>query len=131
MTPGILISGVGLLLLSITNRLGRTIDRARDLSEKIKEGKRPADPETKEQLRVLVKRSGLLRTSVFFASISILLSSLMMVGLFLMVFIGWTLQTPILVLFFIDVASLAMSVLFFMMDVSIALHAMKLEVGDL
>jgi hypothetical protein len=29
--PVILISGVGLLLLSMTNRLGRTIDRARQL----------------------------------------------------------------------------------------------------
>ena len=30
-TPVALISGVGLLLLTITNRLGRTIDRTRQL----------------------------------------------------------------------------------------------------
>ena len=32
-SPVILISGVGLLLLTMTNRLGRTIDRSRGLSD--------------------------------------------------------------------------------------------------
>ena len=33
--PVILISGVGLLLLTMTNRLGRTIDRARQLKAEL------------------------------------------------------------------------------------------------
>ncbi len=33
-SPVILISGVGLLLLSMTNRLGRVIDRARSIADR-------------------------------------------------------------------------------------------------
>lgn len=36
--PVILVSGVSLLLLSMTNRLGRVIDRARDLSIELRSG---------------------------------------------------------------------------------------------
>ena len=35
--PVILISGVGLLLLTLTNRYGRTIDRARQLMRELRE----------------------------------------------------------------------------------------------
>src|SRR5688572_19515401 len=37
--PVILISGVGLLLLTMTNRLGRAIDRARSLVRELREGR--------------------------------------------------------------------------------------------
>jgi hypothetical protein len=36
--PAILISGVGMLLLTMTNRLGRTIDRSRQLMPLVKSG---------------------------------------------------------------------------------------------
>ena len=39
--PVILISGVGLLLLTMTNRYGRTIDRARHLVRELRECSEP------------------------------------------------------------------------------------------
>ncbi len=36
-SPIVLISGVGLLLLSLSNRLGRTTDRSRDIVKELRE----------------------------------------------------------------------------------------------
>jgi hypothetical protein len=63
--PVIVISGVGLLLLSITNRYGRVIDRARLLARDLAE----SDPESarrrhlNDQLRFTNRRAHMLRSS--------------------------------------------------------------------
>ena len=70
--PVILISGVGLLLLSMTNRLGRVIDRARILDRELRPGS-PEDPHrNREQLRILIDRARLLRLAIVLASVSVL-----------------------------------------------------------
>jgi hypothetical protein len=53
--PVILISGVGLLLLTMTNRLGRVIDRSRILSQNCAElkGMKSPDPRAFE---ILIRR---------------------------------------------------------------------------
>ncbi|MCB0732660.1 MAG: DUF2721 domain-containing protein, partial [Ignavibacteriae bacterium] len=57
-SPLVLISGVGLILLSLTNRLARTIDRSRGLVSEIeKDTLSETEKENKRiQLRILVKR---------------------------------------------------------------------------
>ena len=83
--PVIVISGVGLVLLSITNRYGRTIDRARALMEELGHND-PSSARVKhleEQLRHTHQRARLLRASMTLASASIFFVSLMVVSLFL------------------------------------------------
>ena len=53
--PVILISGVGLLLLSMTNRFGRVIDRARSLARSLDD----ATPEEEERVRRKIRERGL------------------------------------------------------------------------
>jgi len=56
-SPVVLISGVGLLLLTMTNRLGRIVDRARSLAARVKEAD-GEDPEPLHaQLRILSQRA--------------------------------------------------------------------------
>ena len=81
-SPVVLISGVGLLLLSLTNRLGRVIDRSRILVKELDNDKENFEIK-KIQISVLYKRSRILRTSITFISFSILFSSLMILLLFL------------------------------------------------
>ena len=59
--PVILISGVGLLLLTMTNRLGRTIDRARQLAREVNS---PDANRTHvaEQVATIYRRARVLRT---------------------------------------------------------------------
>jgi hypothetical protein len=59
--PVILISGVGLLLLSMTNRLGRAIDRARILREEIRSKSSVDEQNIKEQLNILWHRADIIR----------------------------------------------------------------------
>jgi hypothetical protein len=58
--PVILISGVGLLLLSFTNRLGRLIDRARLLHRERLSGPTPARQVLlREQIGLIDRRAGI------------------------------------------------------------------------
>jgi len=79
-TPVALISGVGLLLLTITNRLGRTIDRTRQLIKELAENQTNRKREKEYEIKILYQRSRYLRILgyiLFILSIlSILLSSL-------------------------------------------------------
>ena len=88
------------------------------------------DSKARRQLNVLIRRSELLRTSVFFMGSSVFLSALIILGLFLRLFAGWSLQGPILSVLFLSVGSLCVSMVFFLLDVSLALKAVKVEVEE-
>src|SRR5512147_1774653 len=80
--PVILISGIGLLLLSMTNRFGRVVDRTRLLTREL----RSSAPEYREtirgQLPILLKRAGIIRASIAFATFSVLMAARLIVVLF-------------------------------------------------
>src|SRR5215472_7859711 len=82
--PVIVISGVGLLLLSISNRYGRAIDRARLLARDLSE----IDPENArrrhltEQLRLTNDRAHILKRSMLYSSMCIFFVSLTILSLF-------------------------------------------------
>jgi len=79
--PVIVISGVGLVLLSMTNRLGRVIDRSRSLAESIRHVTNGEVQGIKRQLRILMRRARLLRTAIAFASVSVLLAAFLVIAL--------------------------------------------------
>ena len=71
--PVILISGVGLLLLSMTNRYARVIDRARQLADALRDFPKAHNRQLSEQLRILSRRARLVRASITLATVSVLL----------------------------------------------------------
>jgi len=129
--PVILISGVGLLLLSMTNRLGRVIDRSRALAR----DRRNAAPQDRErlsaQLLILSRRSELIRRAILFASISVLLAALLVMVLFFTALIALENAWLISLLFMGCMASLILSLIAFIQDINLALHALKREVGEI
>jgi hypothetical protein len=121
--PVILISGVGLLLLSMTNRLGRTVDRARDLARCDRE-------RVAGQLQVLMLRARIMRTAIASAALSVLFASLLIIVLF----VGALLQLAVTAavvgaLFIACMVCLIVSLVMFIGDVNRSLKALKLEVG--
>ena len=57
--PVILISGIGLILLSMTNRYGRLLDRARRLTGDLHDSSEPdEDLVAREEGRVAISRDG-------------------------------------------------------------------------
>ena len=81
--PVILISGVGLLLLTLTNRYGRTIDRSRLLVRELRELAATDRARLEGQIAILYRRARLIRLSIFLAGVSVLLASLLITVLFL------------------------------------------------
>lgn len=129
-SPIALISGASLLLLSITNRLGRTIDRSRILVRELESGAGvPYKEEHKNQLRILLRRSQFLRTAVLLINSSVFLSSLMIMGVSAQVFIGWEFKMTVLILLSLSVFCVCSAVVFLFFDVSAGLKALKLEVN--
>ena len=128
-SPIALISGASLLLLSITNRLGRTIDRSRILVRELESGVGTSfKEEHKNQLRILLSRSQFLRTSILLIIISIFLSGLMIMAVAAQIFIGWESKLTVLVFLSLSVFSLCAAAVFLFFDVSAGLKALRLEV---
>lgn len=128
--PVILISGVGLLLLTMTNRLGRAIDRARTLYEKLRT-EAPADQDrTRAQLRILQRRANFIRQAIILATVSILLAALLIISLFFAALLRLDLGWLIMLLFIGCLLALIGSLLTFIRDVNQSLLALKLELGE-
>ena len=73
--PVILISGVGLLLLTMTSRLGRTIDRARLLKAELSKRTDEERAQALAQVAILYRRARVVRLSIILATLSALLAS--------------------------------------------------------
>jgi hypothetical protein len=128
--PVILISGVGLLLLSMTNRFGRVIDRARELQLALRAEAQADHNRTEAQLRILHRRAYLLRRAIILALLSVLLAALLIICLFFAALLRWDASWLILLLFMGCLAALIGSLIAFIHDINQSLLALKLELGD-
>ena len=127
-SPIILISGVGLLLLSFTNRLGRVIDRLRHIVKELKDGK--DDDIKKIQIPILYKRGRILRSAITSISFTILCASLMILILFLGYFTQFHVETVFISFFVLAIIGLIISIILFMWDVTVSLKALKIQAGN-
>jgi len=125
--PVIVISGVGLLLLSVTNRFGRIVDRSRILAEARHKSPSNGIHNIEEQLLIMIRRARLLRVSIAFLSISLLLDSLLIITLFLVELIGFNGPLFIVIIFICCMLSLIVGLLYFIADINVSLAALKLE----
>ena len=128
--PVILISGVGLLLLSMTNRLGRAIDRARILNGKWFQAEPLTQKRTIAQLRILWRRADIIRKSIVLASLSLLLAACLIITLFASVLMRWDAGGVIVWLFAGCLVALIASLVLFLWDVNQSLAALRLELED-
>ena len=128
--PVILISGAGLVLLSMTNRLGRAIDRARILKEELPAHSAAERPNTRAQLRILRRRAQLLRQAIILVSLSILLAALLIISLFLAALLRWDAGWLILLLFVGCLGALIGGMVRFIEDVNQSLAALELDLAE-
>ncbi len=126
----ILISGVGLLLLSMTNRLGRTIDRARQLKEVYRAGTAADRERLKGQLEILWRRACLIRASIVWAASSVLLTAVLIILLFISTLLNWQMVIPLVAIFAGCLVAIIVSLVYFIRDINLALHALDLEMNS-
>ncbi len=127
--PVVLISGIGLLILSMTNRFGRVIDRGRSLARELPEIPRQDQIRVNEQLRILARRAEYLRRAITAASVSVLLAAVLIITLFTTAALGLEDARLIGILFIAAMGSLIFSLIAFLQDLNESLLAFKLDIG--
>ena len=127
--PVILISGVGLLLLTLTNRYGRTIDRSRLLVRESRACSEPDRQRLEGQVVILYRRARVLRLSILLAGVSALLASLLIIVLFLTALLKLEAGLLLSLLFIACMVLLSGSLVAFIRDMNLSLGALKLELG--
>ena len=125
--PVILISGVGLLLLTMTNRLGRAIDRARALVRELRDGREHDRPAALAQVAIIYRRARLIRLSIALAALSVLLAAVLIIVLFLTALMKWDNGFIVSLIFIACLGSLIASLVAFIYDIQLSLVALKLE----
>jgi len=119
-SPVILISAYGLLLLSMTNRLGRAIDRARSL---VRESKANRDI----QIAIITKRAKWIRSAILFIAIAIFSTAVLVLVLFLSIFLPVDVKLFVSALFIFSLISLIVSLTYFIIDIFGSLKAMEAD----
>jgi hypothetical protein len=123
--PVILISGVGLLLLTLTNRFGRLLDRSRLLNREAPRSELTAA--VRAQIEILHRRATILRLSIILGAITVLLVAVLILVLFVAAL--WQLEAGwlIVAIFCVSQVSLIGSMLAFIRDMNLSLAAVRLE----
>lgn len=127
-TPVILLSGVGALMLTLTNRMGRIVDRTRALAGLLREADTASRGPLDSQLAIMWRRAKLVRLSVTFAGLSMLLSCLLVMGVFADALLERDLGRELVVLFVASVVCLIAALVAFLRDIWMSLWALRLEV---
>lgn len=129
-TPVALISGVGLLLLTITNRLGRVVDRIRFLVVELDNPEIRRVELKRNQVKVLLRRGGFLKHSIAWLLICMIASCLIIPLLFIMNTLGTNLLIIGHLLFVVSIISMLVSLVYFFKDILLALHAIRMEASE-
>ena len=129
LTPVVMISGVGLLLLSMINRYSRVIDNARRLLERARHAGEADRPCVLSQLRIVYARCHSLRVAIFLACLSVLIMALLIATLFLASLLHLELAAVLVILFLSSLFSLSASLIGFILDINGSLQALAIEVA--
>ncbi len=128
--PVILISGVGLLLLCMTNRFARIVDRSRQLAGALHVAPESGRALIASQLEILSVRARLVRLSILMAALAVLLAAILIIFLFLTALIGLEAPWLLATLFIGCMACLIVAVVVFIRDINLSLAALKLELDS-
>ena len=127
-TPVILLSGVGALMITLTNRMGRIVDRTRILAGQSQQAKPDNRSHIDEQLAIMWRRANLLRMAVTFAGLSMLLSCVLVMVIFVGAFFDRQFGIEMVTIFGLSVVCLILALVWFLRDIWISLAALHIEV---
>ena len=127
-TPVILISGLGALCISLTNRMGRIVDRTRNLAGLLRQATGDDRAHVEQQLLIMFRRAKIMRLSMTMVSSSMFISGLLIVIIFVSALTRTDLPMLILGFFAASVACLLAGLGAFIRDLFVSLNALEVEV---
>ncbi len=124
--PVFLLSGIGVFLGVLTNRLARIVDRARKVEESQRNEASASAEESRDPLRVASRRARLINVAITLSTIAALLVALVVALLFASTFVPIYLAGPVAVPFVLAMAALVGALLSFLLEVRVAIDALRI-----
>jgi hypothetical protein len=122
--PVFLLAGVGATLNVLAARIGRIIDRARVMEEKLVHATVEEANDLQRRLKVLSKRATLINRAIGLCVLSGLLVSLVVAALFVSSSLRVDLTGPIAIAFVVALLSLASALVYFLREVFMATNSL-------
>ena len=124
--PVFLLSGIGAILAVMTNRLGRVIDRARVLEDRL-EGASPESLATlRADLTVLSLRAKLNGRAITLCTMTALLVCTVIAVLFLSAFLRFDASIPVALLFIAAMLCFFLGLLWFLREIYLATKSLRI-----
>lgn len=127
LAPVIMISGIGFIILSLTNRFGRIVDRTRQLSVEYRCSAVIDQARILEELKILSLRAKVIKGSNLLAVFSVLLVSFIIIGLFGSAVYHFDVSYLLIILFIASIISLILSLFLLIYDLDLSLKALWIE----
>ena len=124
--PVFLLSGVGAMLVVLTNRLARIIDRGRSVEAGLPRAAEAAAPGMRAELAVLSQRARLINWAISLCTVCALLVSAVIVSLFLGPFLQLDLSALVAWVFIAAMIALCSALISFLREISIATRHLRI-----
>jgi len=124
--PVFLLSGIGVLLGVLTNRLARVVDRARPLEARHGAADAAEAEDLKRQLQWLGHRARLMNTAITLSTCSALLVAIVVALLFASAFVRFDLAVTVAGLFIGAMVALVGALVAFLIEIRIATRTLRI-----
>jgi hypothetical protein len=122
--PVFLLAGISGILVVMTNRLGRIVDRARQLEDQVANASTPADVHD-DELRLLSRRARLIGIAIGLCTLTALLVCTVIAILFLASFVTFDAAAAVALLFITAMVAFITGLLFLLREISLALAGLR------
>ena len=124
--PVFLLTGIGAFVAVMTNRLGRVIDRARVLEERLEVAAPESLATLRADLAVLSRRAKLNGRAITLCTMTALLVCTMIAVLFLSAFLQFDASIPVALLFIAAMLCFFLGLLWFLREIYLATKSLRI-----
>ena len=124
--PVFLLSGIGAILAVMTNRLGRIIDRARSLEDRLEDAPPDRAAMLEADLATLTRRARLIGPAITLCTATALLVCMVIGVLFLSAFLHFDAAVPAALLFVASMLAFFLGLLWFLREIFVATSSLRI-----
>jgi hypothetical protein len=127
--PVFLLTGIAAILAVMTNRLGRIIDRARVLEDRLDNASPELHPALRTDLTTLSRRAKLISRAITLCTATALLVCTVIAVLFLSAFLRFDVSIPVALLFIAAMLAFFLGLLWFLREIYVATVNLRIGPG--
>ena len=125
--PVFLLSGIGALLSVLSTRVGRIVDRSRQIENKSVDSAQESHPDIQCELDILSRRAHVASWAISLCTTCALLICTVIVVLFVGAFLGLDVSTAIAMLFIAAMIVLILGLLCFLKEIHLAIASLRIR----